>query len=74
MRVFLYGMKERARDENNYYHIDHVRDLYLEEMTFDLRDEYYSVLCYRKKLDEHILQMYGYEYIGTKDIGEDDWV
>ena len=47
MKVFLYGMKDKARDRNNYFKCDYVRDLYLEEMTCDMRDEFYSVLCYK---------------------------
>ena len=43
----------------------------MEEMTCDLRDEYYNVLCYRKKLGDHILKMYRYEYIGTKEIEDE---
>lgn len=71
MKVYMYGMKYKARDKFNYFAIDYIRDLYLEEMTCDLRDEYYSVLCYRKKLGDHILKMYGYEYIGTKEIEDE---
>ena len=52
MKVYMYGMKNKARDDRNYLKIDYVRDLYLEEMTCDLRDEYYNVLCYSKKLEE----------------------
>lgn len=71
MKVYMYGMKNKARDDFNYFAIDYIRDLFLEEMTCDLRDEYYNVLCYRNKLGDHILKMYGYEYIGTKDIDDE---
>lgn len=71
MKVYMYGMKYKARDKKNYLKIDYVRDLYLEEMTCDLRDEYYNVLCYSKKLEEFKEQMYGYEYIGTRDIDDE---
>lgn len=49
MKVYMYGMKNKARDDKNYLKIDYIRDLYLEEMTCDLRDEYYNVLCYSKR-------------------------
>lgn len=71
MKVYMYGMKNKARDDFNYFAIDYIRDLFLEEMTCDLRDEYYNVLCYRKKLGDHILKMYGYEYIGTKEVDDE---
>lgn len=71
MKVYLYGMKNKARDERNYLKIDYIRDLYLEEMTCDLTDKYYNVLCYSKKLEEFKEEMYGYEYIGTKDIDDE---
>ena len=71
MRVYMYGMKDKARDDNNFYHIDYVRDLFLDEMTCDLRDEYFNVLCYRKCLGDVILEMYGYEFIGIKDIEDE---
>lgn len=64
-------MKNETRDKFNYFAIDCIRDLYVEEMTCDLRDEYYNVLCYRKKLGDHILKMYGYEYIGTREIEDE---
>lgn len=71
MRVYMYGMKDKARDDNNFYHIDYVRDLFLDEMTCDLRDEYFNVLCYRKSLGDDILEMYGYEFIGIKEIEDE---
>ena len=64
-------MKYKARDNKNYLKIDYVRDLYLEEMTCDLRDEYYNVLCYSKRLEKLKEEMYGYEYIGTKEIEDE---
>lgn len=71
MKIYMYGMQNNARDDNNYFVPGYIRDLYLEEMTFDMRDEYYNVLCYKNELDEYILDMYGYEYIGTKEIEKD---
>ena len=71
MKVYLYGMKDKARDSNNFLKDGYVRDLYLEEMTCDMRDEFYSVLCYRGKLDDEILSQYGYEFISCKDIDDE---
>lgn len=71
MKVFLYGMKDKARDRNNYFKCDYVRDLYLEEMTCDMRDEFYSVLCYKVELDDEVLSKYGYEFISIKDIDDE---
>lgn len=68
MKVYLYGMKNRARDCKNYLVNGYVRDLYLEEMTCDMRDEYYNVLCYEESLDNDLIYIFDYEYIGTKDI------
>lgn len=71
MKVFLYGMKDKARDRDNYFKCDYVRDLYLEEMTCDMRDEFYSVLCYKAELDDEVLSKYGYEFISIKDIDDE---
>lgn len=71
MKVYMYGMKYKARDNKNYLKINYVRDLYLEEMTCDLRDEYYNVLCYSKRLEKLKEEMYGYEYIGSKEIEDE---
>lgn len=71
MKVYLYGMKNRARDDENYLKDGYVRDLYLEEMTADVRDEYYNVLCYRYELDDDVLSNYGYEFINVKDIDDE---
>lgn len=71
MKVFLYGMKDKARDRNNYFKDGYVRDLYLEEMTCDMRDEFYSVLCYKVELDDEVLSKYGYEFINIKDIDDE---
>nr|DAN81514.1 MAG TPA: hypothetical protein [Caudoviricetes sp.] len=68
MKVYLYGMKNRARDCKNYLVNGYVRDLYLEEMTCDMRDEYYNVLCYKESLDNDLIYIFDYEYIGTKEI------
>ena len=70
MRVYLYGMKDRARDDKNYFMVGYVRDLYLEEMTADLRDEFYNVLCYENKLNDYFVGLYDYEFIGVKEIGD----
>lgn len=70
-KVFLYGMKERARDCKNYYHIGYIRDLFLEEMTCDLRDEYFNVLAYDRKLPDEVVKIFRYEFIAERnmDIG-----
>lgn len=68
MKVFLYGMKKRARDNNNYYAMGYIRDLYLEEMTCDLRDEYFNVSIYRRKLPGCIVRKYGYEFIAEREM------
>lgn len=74
MKVYLYGMKLQARDKNNYYPIGYIRDLYLEEMTCDLRDEYYNVLVYDCKLAPCTLKKYGYDFIAGRymDISKED--
>lgn len=74
MKVYLYGMKSKARDNRNYYPMGYLRDLYLEEMTCDLRDEYFNVLVYKCKLPEYIVRKYDYEFIAERemDIGEED--
>ena len=56
MKVFLYGMKKRARD------------LYLEEMTCDLRDEYFNVLAYDRELPVEIINLYDYEFIAKRSM------
>lgn len=74
MKAYLYGMKFKARDYNNFYAIGYIRDLYLEEMTCDLRDEYFNVLAYSCKLPTCIVKKYDYEFIAERemDIGEED--
>lgn len=71
MKVYLYGMKYRARDNKNYFSMGYVRDLYLEEMTCDLRDEFFNVLVYKCKLPTFIVKKFGYEFIAEKDIDID---
>ena len=71
MKVYLYGMRHRARDNNNYLVSGYIRDLFLEEMTYDMRDEYYNVLCYINKLDEDIISKYGYEFVSVREIDDE---
>lgn len=71
MKVHMYGMKNRAMDDNNYFKRGYVRDLYLEEMTCDMRDEFYNVLCYDAILDRDIEIIFDYEFIGSKDIDDE---
>lgn len=66
MKVYLYGMKSRARDDKNYFSMGYLRDLYLEEMTCDLRDEYFNVLVYKCKLPTCIVKKFGYEFIAER--------
>lgn len=66
MKVFLYGMKKRARDCKNYFLQGYIRDLYLEEMTCDLRDEYFNVLVYKCKLPTFIVKKFDYEFIAER--------
>lgn len=68
MKVYLYGMKKRARDDKNYFSVGYFRDLYLEEMTSDLRDEYFNVLVYSCKLPTCIVKKYDYEFIAERDM------
>lgn len=68
MKVYLYGMKAKARDKNNFYNMGYLRDLYLEEMTCDLRDEYFNVLVYSCKLPTCIVKKYDYEFIAEKEM------
>ena len=68
MKVFLYGMKKRARDCKNYFLQGYVRDLYLEEMTCDLRDEFFNVLVYDRELPVEIINLYDYEFIAKKSM------
>lgn len=68
MKVFLYGMKKRARDLNNYFRQGYIRDLYLEEMTCDLRDEYFNVLAYDRELPVEIINLYDYEFISKRSM------
>ena len=74
MKVYLYGMKSKARDNRNYYPMGYLRDLYLEEMTCDLRDEYFNVLVYKCKLPTCIVKKYDYEFIAARemDISKED--
>lgn len=64
-------MKDRARDKKNYLKDGYVRDLYSEEMTCDMRDEFYNVLCYENELDEEIISDYGYEFVSCKDVDDE---
>lgn len=66
MKVFLYGMKKKARDNKNFASLGYVRDLYLEEMTCDLRDEYFNVLVYDRELPEFIVKLFDYEFISER--------
>lgn len=68
MKVYLYGMKAKARDKNNFYNMGYLRDLYLEEMTCDLRDEYFNVLVYKCKLPACLVKNYDYEFIAEKEM------
>lgn len=68
MKVFLYGMKKRARDCKNYFFQGYIRDLYLEEMTCDLRDEYFNVLAYDRELPVEIINLYDYEFIAKRSM------
>lgn len=68
MKVFLYGMKKRARDLNNYFRQGYIRDLYLEEMTCDLRDEFFNVLVYDRELPVEIINLYDYEFIAKRSM------
>lgn len=72
MKVYLYGMKLQARDKNNYYPIGYIRDLYLEEMTCDLRDEYYNVLVYKCKLPTFIVKKFDYEFTAEREMDIDN--
>lgn len=71
MKVYLYGMKSRARDNKNYFSMGYLRDLYMEEMTSDLRDEYFNVLVYKCKLPTFIVKKFGYEFIAERVIDFD---
>lgn len=66
MKVYLYGMKSKARDDKNYFSMGYLRDLYLEEMTCDLRDEYFNVLVYKCKLTTFIVKKFDYEFIAER--------
>lgn len=68
MKVYLYGMKFRARDDKNYFSMGYLRDLYLEEMTSDLRDEYFNVLVYDRELPVEIINLYDYEFIAKRSM------
>lgn len=68
MKVFLYGMKKRARDKINYFRQGYIRDLYLEEMTCDLRDEFFNVLVYDRELPVEIINLYDYEFIAKRSM------
>lgn len=72
MKVYLYGMKSRARDDKNYFSMGYLRDLYLEEMTCDLRDEYFNVLVYKCKLPTFIVKKFDYEFIAERDMEIDN--
>ena len=74
MKVYLYGMKKRARDCKNYFRQGYIRDLYLEEMTCDLRDDYFNVLVYDRELPVEIINLYDYEFIAKRsmDISKED--
>ena len=71
MKVYLYGMKSQARDKNNYFSMGYLRDLYLEEMTCDLRDEYFNVLVYDRELPVEIINLYDYEFIAKRSMEVD---
>lgn len=45
-----------------------LRDLYLEEMTCDLRDEYFNVLAYDRELPVEIINLYDYEFIAKRSM------
>jgi hypothetical protein len=66
MKVYLYGMKLQARDNKNYFSMGYLRDLYLEEMTCDMRDEYFNVLVYKCKLPTFIVKKFDYEFIAER--------
>lgn len=74
MKVYLYGMKAKARDKINYFEQGYIRDLYLEEMTCDLRDEYFNVLVYDRDLPIEVIKLYDYEFIAERemDISKED--
>ena len=74
MKVYLYGMKKKAKDCKNYFRLGYIRDLYLEEMTCDLRDEYFNVLVYDRELPAEIIKLYDYEFIAERemDISKED--
>lgn len=72
MKVYLYGLKFRARDNNNYFSMGYIRDLYLEEMTCDLRDEYFNVLVYDRELPVEIVKLYDYEFIANRTMDLSD--
>lgn len=68
MKVYLYGMKHQARDYSNYPDKGYLRDLFLEEMTYDMRDDFYNVLAYEQELDQEIVEKYRLEFIAEKVI------
>lgn len=68
MKVFLYGMKVKARDKFNFFRQGYIRDLYLEEMTCDLRDEFFNVLVYDRELPVEIINLYDYEFIAKRSM------
>ena len=49
----------------------YIRDLYLEEMTCDLRDEYFNVLAYDRELPVEIINLYDYEFITKRSMEMD---
>ncbi len=44
----------------------------MEEMTCDLRDEYFNVLVYKCKLPTFIVKKFGYEFIAERDMKTDN--